>query len=456
MIEESAPDDRGNILIVDDEAAVRESLHEWFRKDGHDVDTAADAAEALHKLQDRSGDYDVILLDIKMPGMDGMELQRRIHAIAPDVVVIMITAYAAVDTAVRALKEGAYDYVTKPFDPDQLSRLLRNALQQRRVTLENARLRDKLSDVSPKYEIVGQSSEMQKVFELVRTVAPTDATVLIRGESGTGKELVARAIHAHSKRRYFPIVAVNCGALAEGILESELFGHERGAFTGAHYRRKGKLEMADGGTLFLDEIGNIAMKTQMDLLRVLETKSFTRLGGNEVVQADFRVICATNRNLEAAAAAGDFREELYYRINVFSIHLPPVRDRKSDIPLLVEHFVQKFALAMGKPVREVSPEALDLLMRYSWPGNVRELENAVERAMVVGKPPRLEAADFSLRLDNGAAKDPTSEALEEVEKAHIHEVLERHHWNITHSAAALGINRVTLYSKIRKYGLRRA
>jgi DNA-binding NtrC family response regulator len=454
VIEDSVAEERGSILIVDDEAAVRESLHEWFRKDGHDVDTAADATEALRKLQDHDGEYDVVLLDIKMPGMDGMELQNRIHGLAPDVIVIMITAYAAVDTAVRALKAGAYDYVTKPFDPDQLSRLLRNALQQRRVLLENARLRDKLSDSSPKYEIVGQSAEMQKVFELVRTVAPTDATVLIRGESGTGKELVARAIHAHSKRRYFPIVAVNCGALAEGILESELFGHERGAFTGAHYRRKGKLEMADGGTLFLDEIGNIAMKTQMDLLRVLETKSFTRLGGNEVVHADFRVICATNRNLESAVTSGEFREELYYRINVFSIHLPSLRDRKADLPLLVDHFVQRFALGMGKPVQEVSPEALDLLMRYSWPGNVRELENAVERAMVVGKPPRLEAADFSLRLDNGLG-EPSSEALEEVEKSHIRDVLERHHWNITHSAAALGINRVTLYSKIRKYGLRR-
>jgi len=275
----------------------------------------------------------------------------------------------------------------------------------------------------------------------------------VRGESGTGKELVARAIHAHSRRRYFPIVAVNCGALAEGILESELFGHERGAFTGAHYRRKGKLEMADGGTLFLDEIGNIAMKTQMDLLRVLETKAFTRLGGNEVVHTDFRVICATNRNLEAAVASGDFREELYYRINVFTIHVPPLRERKSDIPLLVDHFVNRLALSMGKPVHEVSPEALDLVMRHNWPGNVRELENAVERAMVVGRAPRLEVADFSLRLGNGS-ETASSDALEEMERVHIREVLERHDWNITHAAGALGINRVTLYSKIRKYGLR--
>jgi DNA-binding NtrC family response regulator len=448
-------EDRGRILVVDDELAVRDSLQEWFRKDGHEVDTAEDATEALKKLEERGGAYDVALLDIKMPGMDGMELQRRIHDLVPDLVVIMITAYAAVDTAVAALKAGAYDYVTKPFDPDYLSHMIRNALRQRRLVDENARLRDKLSDIGPRFELIGESSQMKKIYELVLTVAPTDSTVLIRGESGTGKELVARAIHAHSKRRYFPIIPVNCGALAEGILESELFGHERGAFTGAHYRRKGKLEMADGGTLFLDEIGNIGMKTQMDLLRALETKQFTRLGGNEVVKTDFRVICATNRDLEKAVQDGDFREELYYRINVFSIALPPLRERKSDIPLLVDHFVGRFALAMGKPVKEVSPEALDLLMRYGWPGNVRELENAVERAMVVGRPPRLEAADFSLHLDNGLQRS-AGETLDEMEAAHIRSVLEHYQWNISHSAEALGINRATLYNKIRKYGLRKS
>jgi DNA-binding NtrC family response regulator len=443
------PEEQGRILVVDDEATVRESLQEWFRMDGHEVDTAADAMEALTRLQERDAAYDIVLLDIKMPGMDGMELQRRIHELAPQIIVIMITAYAAVDTAVSALKSGAYDYVTKPFDPDHLSRLIRVALQQRRTTREAA------SESNLKFDIVGRSQEMQKVLELVRIVGATDATVLLRGESGTGKELVAHAIHAHSRRRFFPLVAVNCGAIAADSLESELFGHEPGALTGAHYRRKGRLEMAHGGTLFLDEIGNIDLKTQMDLLRVLETKSFTRLGGTEVVNADFRIICATNRNLETALAAGEFREELYYRINVFSISLPPLRDRKGDIPVLVDHFVQRMAAQMGKPVRGVAPEALELLLRYSWPGNVRELENAVERAMVVGAPPELEVADFSLRLESGFTELP-SEALDDMEKVHIREVLERHRWNITHSAAALGINRVTLYSKIRKYELRRS
>jgi DNA-binding NtrC family response regulator len=446
-----AAEQPGRILVVDDEATVRESLQEWFRMDGHEVDTAGDAMEALQRLQEHESGYDIVLLDIRMPGMDGMELQQRIHALAPDIVIIMITAFAAVDTAVSALKSGAYDYVTKPFDPDHLSRLITTALQQQRGKREAAHDAAR----SERLQLVGQSPEMQQVLALVRTVSATDATVLIRGESGTGKELMARAIHAQSRRKYFPLVAINCGALAEGFLENELFGHEPGAVAGAHYRRKGKLEMAAGGTLFLDDVGNIAPKTQMDLLRVLETQSFSRLGGSEVLQAEFRIIAATTRNLEALVAAGEFREDLYYRLSVFSIHLPPLRDRKSDIPLLVEHFMAHFALQVGKPVRTLAPDALDLLLRYDWPGNVRELENAVERAMLVGTPPQLEAGDFSLRLADEFSQ-PSSEALDDMEKVHIAEVLERHKWNITHSAAALGINRVTLYSKIRKYGLRRA
>ena len=442
----------GRILIVDDEQSVRDSLREWFTKDDHDVQTAADAQKALGKLQERPGEWDVVLVDIKMPGMDGMELQRRIHALDPGIPVIMITAYAAVDTAVSALKAGAYDYITKPFDPDLLSQLVRAALVERRTGQESRSVRKQVRE-DPGREIIGRSPAIQQVYALIRTVAPADSTVIIRGESGTGKELVARAIHTHSKRCYFPLIPVNCGALAEGILESELFGHERGAFTGAHYRRKGKLEMANGGTLFLDEIGNISRKTQMDLLRVLETKQFTRLGGNDVVQVDFRVVCATNRDLEQALQEGDFLEELYYRINVFTIHLPPLRERKVDIPLLVEHFVLKYGEAMNKSMEGVSPNALDRLMRHPWPGNVRELENAVERAMVVGEPPRLRSGDFSLHLNGGAAS--VGDSLEDIELDHIRRVLHEQDWNITHSAQLLGINRVTLYNKIKKYGLRK-
>lgn len=440
------------ILVVDDELVVRDSLYNWFKEDGYRVDTAEDAKKALKKLQENA--WDIVLLDIKMPGMDGMELQKRINEIDPNIIVIMITAYASVDTAVQALKEGAFDYITKPFDPDDMGHLIRNAVAQRKLTAENIQLRQKIDEMSKFDEIVGESPSMKRVFELVETVAQSDATVVVHGESGTGKELVARAIHSNSPRRYFPIIPVNCGALPEGILESEIFGHEKGAFTGAQYRRKGKLEMADGGTLFLDEIGNISMKTQMDLLRVLETKKFTRLGGNQEITVDFRVICATNRNLEKMVEEGTFREDLYYRINVFSISIPPLRERRSDIPLLAKHFVQNYALAMNKQIKDISPEAMDLLIRHDWPGNVRELENAVERAMVVGKPPRIMTDDLPFQLSTAKVAS-TADSLEEIEKTHIQNILGRMDWNITRSAEILKIDRVTLYNKIKKYGLKR-
>jgi len=452
LIKEIMNNENIGILIVDDERVVRDSLSRWFKEDGYRVGTAESAAEALKKMQTTS--WDIILLDIKMPGMDGMELQKRIKEIDKNIVVIMITAYASVDTAVQALKEGAFDYVTKPIDPDYLSHLVSNAVQQRRLTVENIQLRQQISELSKLDEIVGESPQMKKVFELIKTVAQTDTTVMIRGESGTGKELIARAIHANSSRRYFPIIPVNCGALPEGILESELFGHEKGAFTGAQYRRKGKFEMADGGTIFLDEVGNISAKTQMDLLRVIETKQFTRLGGNDVITVDFRVICATNKDLEQAVKEGTFREDLYYRLNVFTIFLPPLRERRSDIPLLAKRFVQKYALAMNKNVMEISPDAMDLLVRYDWPGNVRELENAIERAMVVGKPPQIKVEDLPFQLAN-RVKIPSGESLAAVEKAHIQYILEKTGWNITRSAEILDIDRVTLYNKIQKYGLKK-
>jgi transcriptional regulator with PAS, ATPase and Fis domain len=277
---------------------------------------------------------------------------------------------------------------------------------------------------------------------------------MIRGESGTGKELIARAIHSNSSRRYFPIVAVNCGAMAEGILESELFGHERGAFTGAQYRRKGKLELADGGSLFLDEVGNIDTKTQVDLLRVIETKQFARVGGNDIIRVDFRVICATNKDLEKAVADGTFREDLYYRLNVFSVFIPPLRERKGDIPLLANYFVQKYSRAMGKQIASISPEAMDTIVRYNWPGNVRELENAIERAMVVGKPPEIRPEDLPYQLTERNHVLPAG-SMASVEKAHIISVLDQNRWNISRSAEILQIDRVTLYNKIEKYGLKK-
>jgi DNA-binding NtrC family response regulator len=440
------------ILVVDDEYSVRDSLAEWFKKDGYRTGSAKDANEALQLLQ--QAPWDVVLLDIKMPGMDGLELQRRIRQIDPELTVIMITAYASVDTAVQALKEGAFDYITKPIDPDELSHLVRRATEQRRLRAENVRLRESVELLAAPSPIVGESPQMRKVLELSRTVAETDATVLIRGESGTGKELIAQCIHAYSARRYFPIVPVNCGALPQSLLESELFGHEKGAFTGAQYRRKGKLEMADGGTLFLDEVGTLSPQTQVDLLRVLETKEFTRLGGSKPIHVEFRVICATNQDLEQLVKEGPFREDLYFRLNVFTIFIPPLRERPEDIPLLAKHFLEKYALQMNRAFTEFSPQAMDVLVRYQWPGNVRELGNAVERAAVVGKPPTIRAEDLPLQLTTQPTQ-PTNDSLSAVERTHVQLILERTGWNITRSAEILGIDRVTLYNKIKKHGLRK-
>ena len=441
----------GSILIVDDEFSVRDSLDNWFRMDGFRVTTAENAAQALKAMQDDR--FDVALLDIKMPGMDGMELQGRIHRIDPEVAVIMMTAFASVDTAVQALKQGAFDYVTKPIDPDELSHLVTRATEQRRLRQENLQLRETIDDLAAANEIIGDSPPMQKVLKLIQHVAQTDATVLILGESGTGKEVVARAVHANSNRRYFPIVTVNCGALPETLLESELFGHEKGAFTGAHHRRKGKIEMADGGTLFLDEVGNIAPKMQVDLLRILETKELTRLGGTRGITVDFRVICATNEDLEKATAEGRFREDFFYRINVFTIELPPLRARRSDVPALANHFVERFARQMDKRITGISPEAMDLLIGCDWPGNVRELSNAIERAMVVGELPLIRPEDLPLRKTMHGGR-PADLSLAEIEKRHIAAVLESVGWNVTRAAEVLQVDRATVYKKIKKYGWR--
>jgi len=443
---------RTSILIVDDERMVRESLTKWFLEDGYHVGAAEDASAAIRQLQAQL--WDIILLDIKMPGMDGMELQQRIREVDPLAAVIFITAHGSVDTAVQALKSGAFDYVTKPVDPDYLSHLIRNAVKQRAMMQENVKLREQIAEMPRLDEIIGESPSMEKVFQLIETVARTDTTVMIRGESGTGKELIARAIHSNSERRYFPIVTINCGAVPEGVLGSELFGYERGAFTGARYRRKGKLELADQGTLFLDEIGNVGMKPQMDLLRALETKQFTRVGGNENVKVDFRIICATNKDLEKAIQENTFREDLYYRLNAFTIVVPPLRERKSDIPLLVNYFVRKYARAMAKSVASISPEAMDVLVRYNWPGNVRELGNAIERAMVVGRPPSILPEDLPFRLSE-KNNMPRSGSLAAVEKLHIAQVLAQNNWNISRSAEILEIDRVTLYNKIHRYNLRK-
>jgi DNA-binding NtrC family response regulator len=444
---------KNKILIVDDELSVRNSLSEWFIEDDFKVESAESAEAALNKMH--KGPFDIILLDIKMPGMDGITLQKKIKAIDPEAIIIIMTAYASVDTAVEALKLGAFDYVTKPFDPDDLSNLINNALKQKNLSDENRQLKEKLSELAGIDEIVVESGEMKRVMEMVQTVADTESTVLIRGESGTGKELIARAIHSRSKRRYFPIVAVNCGAIPDTLLESELFGHEKGAFTGAQYRRKGKIELADRGTLFLDEIGDIPSKMQVDLLRVLESKTFSRLGGNDEISIDFRLICATNKNLEKYIEEEKFREDLYYRINVFSIFIPPLRERRKDILPLAHYFIDKYARSMGKPKKQISASAEEILMSYYWPGNVRELENAIERAMVVGQKPEILLEDLPLQRKSPNNIVSNQVKLEDIEKSHIEKVLRESDGNITRTAKLLGIDRVTLYNKLKKYKITR-
>ncbi len=441
---------KGKILIVDDELVVRDSLSKWFTSEGYTARPVGSGREALEAIQ--QAEYDIALIDIKMPGMDGMELQARLREADADLTVIIMTGYASVETAVQALKVGAYDYITKPVDPDELSHLVSNALEHKRARREVVRLRENLQEVSPSTELIGKSPAMKKVVELIEMVAPTEATVLVTGESGTGKEVVARAIHAAGPRRFMPMVTIHCGALTETLLESELFGHEKGAFTGAQYRKKGKFEVADGGSVFLDEISDISLRTQTDLLRVLQEKEIVRVGGNQPIKVDFRCIAATNKNLEALVKAGTFRPDLYYRLHVFCIDLPPLRDRREDIPLLVNHFLNKFCMATSRPMPQLAPEAMDRLMQHDWPGNVRELENAVERALVVGRGPEVRPSDFSFQLHDDEMKG--GRTLDDVERAHIERILRETQHNLSRTARILDIDRTTLYNKLRRYGMR--
>lgn len=438
-----------SILIVDDEESVRDSLYNWFIEDGYRVECAENANKALALIE--ADNFDIILADIKMPGMDGLEMMRRIKLIIPDSIIIVMTAFATVDTAVKALKDGAFDYITKPFDPDDLSHLIRNASKQVTLTEENETLKNKVVSLENIEDIIGRSEPMKKVLMDIESVAQSNSSVVITGESGTGKELVARAIHANSSRKFFPLVSVHCGALTESLLESELFGHEKGSFTGAMYNRKGRFEMADNGTIFLDEIATISQKMQIDLLRVLETKKFTRVGGNKEISSDFRVITATNRDLKGMVESGSFREDLYYRLNVVNIYVPPLRERIGDIPVLVDYFIRKYCSSMNRPPVAIDNSALKRLAGFSYPGNVRELENMIERAIVVGDGKKITTKDLPLEK---TVITTSIESLDELEKKHIDGILEKYCWNISRAAKALKVDRVTLYNKISKYGLK--
>ena len=387
------------ILVVDDEEVMCESMGAWLREDGYHVDTAPDGQKAVELA--KSTDYAICFVDLKMPGgMDGIETMMEIHHVRPEASIIIITAYATVDTAIQAMKEGAQEYIVKPCNPQEISMLVSRILKLKKLQSENAILRKKLNRHYRHSDIITKNPRMGEILALTQDVASLRSTVLIRGESGTGKELVARAVHFSGNRAEKPFIVVSCAALTETLLESELFGYEKGAFTGAAAQAKGKFELADGGTIFLDEIGDISPKLQADLLRVLQERRFYRVGGNQEVEVDVRIIAATNKNLAEEVQQGRFREDLYYRLNVIEIHLPPLRERREDIPLLAEHFVQHISSALGKDVSGISASALKLLIAYDWPGNVRELENVIERAIVTCRNGTLDEQDFSWLQQN--------------------------------------------------------
>ncbi len=449
------------ILVVDDEAAQRELIVGFLKKQGHEVFQAGSGAEALSRVRETR--VDLVISDFKMPGMSGLELLRGVKGVNPEIPFILVTAYGTVETAVQAMKEGAADYITKPLDLEEL--LLRIGRVGEQVRLQSA-VRDLQARLVERHRlegIVGESGRMQEVLALVKQVAPSAATVLIRGESGTGKELVARAIHFHSPRAAGPLVSLNCAALPEQLLESELFGHERGAFTGAVAQRKGRFELADGGTIFLDEIGDLSPALQVKLLRVLQERQFERLGGSRTLTVNVRILAATHRDLEGAIKTGAFREDLYYRLNVVTIQIPPLRERREDIPPLLDHFLRKFAQKNRREVTGLTAAARDALLRYDYPGNVRELENIVERAVLLTRGRVVDLDDLPVALrpgEPGAAEPGTPgvphrlpDLLAGIERQAIRAALERHGGVQTQAAAELGISERVLRYKMKKYGL---
>jgi DNA-binding NtrC family response regulator len=447
-----------HILVVDDEEVMCESLAAWLREDGYSVDTASSGREAVENAAQR--DYAIYFVDLKMPGgLDGIETMMQIRRLHPEASIIIITAYATVDTAITAMKEGAQEYIVKPCNPEEISLLVSRIIKVKNLQRENTILRKKLLRHYCVQDIISKNPRMHEILQLCHEVSSLRSTVLIQGESGTGKEMIARAIHNAGDRASKPFVAVSCAALAETLLESELFGYEKGSFTGAAQRKAGKFEMADGGTIFLDEIGDISTKLQVDLLRVLQDRAFYRVGGSEEVRVDVRVVAATHVNLQEAVAEGKFRDDLFYRLNVIEIRLPALRERREDVPLLAQHFLERLSHELGKDVREISEGALKLLMDHNWPGNVRELENAVERAMVTSRGKTLEEEDFAFLTQNGASskvpKFPAGMSLQDMERQLIVVTLERTGGNIKEASVVLGIDRSTLYEKIKKYEIPR-
>lgn len=449
-----------HILIVEDGKSQREMLKDFLQKKGHFIAEAETGDVAVNAVL--HGHFDLILLDYKMPGMNGIEVLKKVNEINPEIDVVMMTAYGTIETAVDAMKEGAVDYITKPIDLDELLILMDRTSERRTLIKENEILRQKLLDKGiTTDQIIYQSPQMEELINLAGRVASSRATVLLQGESGTGKELFARLIHTMSPRSKKTMIVVNCGALPETLLESELFGHEKGAFTGATIRRRGRFEDADGGTLFLDEIGDLSLPVQVKLLRFLQEREFQRLGGNQTIRSDVRIISATNRNLEEKVESGTFRDDLYYRLNVVVMNIPPLRERKDDIPVLVEHFIRYFSHENGKEIEGVSSEAMDILLKYNYPGNVRELENIIERSAVVARDPIITVRDLPFTdvsshhfSDYKKEPGPMKDSVETLERQMIEDAMEKAQHHQSRAAEMLGITERTLRYKLKKYGLK--
>jgi len=438
------------ILVIDDDKAMRDACYQILSRQGYQVELAANARQGLTLLERIS--FDVILLDLVMPDLDGLETLKKIRGIDPEIEVIIITGYGTIQSAVESIKAGAFHFLSKPFVPDDLRHVVSRALEKRRLDLENLYLRQELKTKDERRVLVYQSEPMERIMDMVARVAPTDSTVLITGESGTGKGLVAQKIHQLSQRARRPFITVDCGILVETLFESELFGHVKGSFTGADANKVGKFELAQNGTLFFDEISNIGLEVQAKLLRAVEERKISKVGSHRVIKVDVRIIAATNKDLAKAIKDGTFREDLFYRLNVVLIQMPALRERKSDIPLLVQHFLEKYNTKVRKDIRGISPEALDLLQRHDWPGNVRELENTVERLVVLSSGPYLEPADLAFA---GTILSPSLESsgisLRDLERDHIIHTLQRYDGHKSETARALGIDRKTLREKLKRY-----
>jgi DNA-binding NtrC family response regulator len=461
------PDAR--ILVVDDELIVCESCRRILEEEPYEVEVALSGQEAFDKMKEKA--FDVVIADLKMPMIDGMDVLRHVRKEYPETIVIMITGFSTVETAVEAMKLGAFDYVPKPFTPDEVSIVVKKALEKRSLQLENFYLRQELQEKYGFHNIVGKSKKMQEIYRVIAKVAPTDSTVLIYGQSGTGKEMIARAIHFNSLRREKQFVPVDCAVLSENLLESELFGHIRGSFTGAVTTKPGLFEVADGGTVFLDEVGNISLSIQAKLLRVLQEREFTPVGGTKVKKVDIRLIAATNKSLEKMIKEETFREDLYYRLNIVPIFLPLLKDRQEDIPMLASHFLKKYSEEMGKAIKGFVPEAMERLLRYHWPGNVRELENVIERSavmvdgemvrpehLILPKGEEKEEVEIQVPLTSDGLKELKKhlreKAVEEVERVFIINALERNSGNVTRAAEEVGMLRPNFQALMRKYNIR--